>query len=155
MTPRVADYVISTLDPNSSVPQNLSAVAAARYNSSTGLLVLGSAAVGIAGGTDRFGRSVYLVNVSLVNKGPGVAVAVSLSLRCPAIAVVAETGFIDDRVLPQWASDGLFDLLTGEARSVVIEAALPPSAVTAGPPDFYVVVAGWNVAKRNTSVVFA
>lgn len=152
-TPTVSDYLLSTLSSNSSVPQNFSALAAARYSSR--LIPLSVTVVGQADRVDRFGRSIFIFNATLHNPGPAVAVAVSVSLRSPMAAVTAETGFLDDRVLPQWADAGLFNLLRDERREVRIEAALRSSQLQSGvSPTFYVLVNGWNVVKSNVSAVF-
>ena len=145
------DYLLSTLNPD--VAQNLTSLAAARYNSEScgGLIQLEPNVTARADGVDRFGRRIVVLNVTLRNPGPAVAVGVTLSLRCPATAVVAETGFVDDRVLPQWAGDGLFHLLRGEMRNVSIEATLSVGPATPL-PDLFVVISGWNVRRLNVSV---
>lgn len=144
------DYLLSTLNPD--IAQNLTSLATARYSESCGgLIPLEPEVTARADGVDKFGRRIVVVNVTLRNPGPAIAVGVALSLRCPTTAVVAETGFVDDRVLPQWAVDGLFHLLRGEVRNVSIEATLSVGPATPL-PDLYVVISGWNVRRLNVSV---
>lgn len=150
--PVSSDYLVSTLNPNSSVPQDMTSLAAMRYNSSDGLLVLCVAAAGEIQGVDKFGRAVVIVNVSLSNPGPAIAVGVSVSMRCPFAAVTADTGFVDDRVLPQWADSGLINVLVGERRTLRVEGALDLPASAALAPTFSIIVDGWNVVKQNISV---
>lgn len=146
-----ADYLLSTLSTNATVPQNFSALAATRYGRN--FVSLHTAARGRVTGVDHFGRTVFEFNVTMRNPGPSVAVALSVSLRSPSTAVIAETGFVDDRVLPQWADDGLFHLLRGEEREIRIEAAVRVPASCSSSLSFFAVISGWNVAKSNVSVV--
>ena len=80
-----------------------------------------------------------------------VAVAVLATLRDGEAAVTAATGFVDDRVLPQWPSDGFFAVVPGEARALTVGAA----GAHARSKQLRVVVEGWNVEETAVPVACA
>lgn len=155
-----SQYVLNTLNTDPSQPQDYIALASARAGV---LLALTASAVGSVRAVAHHGpggsTQTAFVNVTLTHPGvgvssSGVAVGVYVSLRCPSAAVTADTGFTDDRVLPQWPSDGMFGMLPGETVVVTVEAPLPRlSHAGTAVPALDVVVRGWNVAEVRVPVV--
>ena len=97
------------------------ALSDARYGAGAQPLALVATAVGVA--RDGGATLDVQVQVSLPASAPRAALAVRASLRNPATAVTAATGFVDDRVLPQLPESGYFSLLPGETSVFDIKAA--------------------------------
>jgi hypothetical protein len=140
------EYLLSTLSPNAAeAPQNFSALARLRWaRARVALKVTASCAVAPGGGGDL----TISVSSSLPAGAGAVAVGVLATLRDGEAAVTAATGFVDDRVLPQWPSDGLFAVVPGEARGVRVAA----RGAHAHSKMLRVVVEGWNVEEVSVPV---
>ena len=95
------------------------------------------------------GGGVEVTVAVALGRGAGkVAAGVLLVLRDGATAVKAASGWTDDRVLPQWPSDGLFALVPGEEKVVVIGAGGGHS----GSKSLSIGVEGWNVEAMTARV---
>jgi len=141
-----SEYLLSSLETNISASgaPSLREASDARY--AQPLLSLAAAA---AGAVSDDGLSLRVsVNVTLPASAPRAAIAVRVSLRNPAAAVTAATGFVDDRVLPQLPDGGYFSLLPGETRAVAIDC-----GAQGGLDSLHVVVDGWNTQETNSTVV--
>lgn len=144
----VNEYALSSLTTDQSVAPNMTALAALRGARappavapvvSVAILPAGAAPPGEAGVT---------VTVTAPPLSAAVAVGVRVSLRCAATAVTAPTGFVDDRVLPQFADAGLFALAPGESRLVVVTARITGADLQGA----HVLVDGWNVVATRANV---
>lgn len=159
------DYLLNTISTDFSVQQDYSALAAGRHGAL--LSVTATSVTGVIRQMptpygSKVGPTVLtaFLNVSLQlpagqSAFSAVAVGLQVSLRSLLSAVVADTGFVDDRVLPQWASDGYFNLLPSSSTVVTLEAPLRflnASTSYGGPlPPLSVVVKGWNVAEQRVA----
>jgi hypothetical protein len=152
---RVAEYLLSTLDANQTVPQNLSALVALRHRAQP--LSLGVGASGSLRPTP-LAPSALFVTVQLAHPsaaGQGIAAAVRVTLLDPAAPTLAATGAIDERILPQWASNGYFALVPGESAEVSIEVEdTPATSLHLRLGLLQVEVAGWNAVTQRLNVTF-
>jgi mannosylglycoprotein endo-beta-mannosidase len=124
-----SEYVLSTLGNNASAaPQNLTELATLRARPQK---------LSVACALSDASTTIASVNVSLAS--PGVAVAVRCELVDRARAVVAQTGALDDRVLPLFASDGFFSLISSEEKALTLSA--PTSTIT---QTLHAVCEAWN-----------
>lgn len=140
-----SEYFLSSLDTDASSGwPSMAALRDARYAAAP--VVLSVAAAGVASGAGAVRVS---VSVALAAGAARAALAVRCALHDPAAAVVAATGFTDDRALPQLPSAGYFSLLPGEARVVTIDAA----AAAGG--GLYVRVDAWNALAVDVPVTVA
>ena len=141
------EYLLSTLSPNAAkAPQNFSALARLRWaRARVALKVAASCAVAPGGGG---GDLTVTVSISLPAGAGAVAVGVLATLHDGEAAVTAATGFVDDRVLPQWPNDGLFAVVPGEARGVRVAA----RGAHAHSGALRAVVEGWNVEEVSVPV---
>lgn len=148
----VTDYTLNTLGLNATAsPQDFGGVARLRWDEGgkavPGLqLVMGAPVCRVVGG-DGGGVEVTL-SISLPPSAGRVALGVLLVLRDGESSVVAASGAVDDRVLPQWPNDGLFALVPGEERGVIISA----GPGHAGSKQLYVGLEGWNVVEDKVAV---
>jgi hypothetical protein len=143
-----SEYFLSSLDTDiaASGPPSLRALSDARYGGGGALpLALAATAVGVA--RDGGAALDVQVQVSLPAGAPRAALAVRASLRNPATAVTAATGFVDDRVLPQLPSAGYFSLFPGETRVLDIVAAMQGML-----DPIYVRLDCWNCGELDVKV---
>jgi mannosylglycoprotein endo-beta-mannosidase len=142
----VTEYLLNTLAPDAAAaPQDFSALARLRWGAPR--VALGAAAAcAVAPGAG--GALTVTVQLALPPGARAVAVGVLATLRDGEAAATAATGFVDDRVLPQWPSDGFFAVAPGERRELSVEAA----GAHARSKALRVVVEGWNVEEVSVPV---
>ena len=140
-----AEYLLSTLAPNASAaPQNFSALARLRWARPRVAPSVAAACAVAPGGGDL----TVSVTIALPADAGAVAVGVLATLRDGAAAVTAATGFVDDRVLPQWPADGFFAVVPGEVRVVDVGAA----GAHARSGQLRAVIEGWNLEEASVPV---
>ena len=143
-----SEYFLSSLDTDiaASGPPSLRALSDARYGGG-GAPPLAHAATAVGVARDGGPALDVQVQVSLPAGAPRAALAVRASLRNPATAVTAATGFVDDRVLPQLPSAGYFSLLPGETRVLDSVAAMQDML-----DPIYVRLDCWNCDELDVKV---
>lgn len=114
-----SEYLLSTARNNAShAPQDYSQLVATRHARPLLPLAISSA----TGTADPAAGLTVALGVALQGGSAGVAIAVSCILLDASSAVTAETGFVDARVLPTFASRGYFALIPGEVAPITINA---------------------------------
>ena len=152
------EYLLSSLTTDQSVAPNLTALAAMRGPAAPSRVELSVTAVlaSANGSTTAIalhrqpglpGEVAVLVSITAPPRC-AVSVGVRVLLHCSQAAVTSGTGYVDDRVLPQFADAGLFTMIPGETRSVVITARNSSLYLD----SLFVTVAGWNVAPVRANV---
>jgi len=133
------DYLLSTLESNATLaPLNYSTLTELRKNGKLLRLTLSLVDVRVSTPVGlTIGVSVALDPGQSLT---GIGVGIVCTLRDPTRAVVAATGFVDDRVLPLFPDAGYFNLLPGEARVVLLN-----TPITSLSPSTTVECGGFNV----------
>ena len=144
-----SDYILSTLSNDPLDTQNLTALAMARTRPLT--LEISTAVCGKSEGTYGGLEAKFNVSLASTTTTKGIGIGIRCELRDTAQAVIAETGAIDDRLLPLYASDGFFSLLKGEVKELKLST---PSQGGAWPTNtIHVECEGWNVPPVRVSCV--
>ena len=143
-----SEYLLSTLANNASAqPANYSQLVALRASGQRLPLALARARATLPSAAAGVTVAVEGLGLAGGAGAAGVGLAVRCHLRDPATAITAGTGFVDERVLPCFASEGFFALVPGQAINLTLSA----PQVAAQSSTLVVQCDGFNVAPLTVA----